>query len=219
MATHSILFAIIAVFQVVNFVLLGLSNSPSLVEFHWQMFAFLDPALAVVMRDSDSKLHYGLWQYCEDGELDECKYIEDGDLVISEDGQMRQLNTARVLLLCSIFFCFLSFISCVLNTIKRKELVTTLHLSLTFMQFLCAGASAALATHVLKIGDWVGVDLGWTLIVFWVGVGMSAFVLFISFLTPCMTFTYSDGNEVPEDKEYSMKKAERSNVYVMSQPF
>ena len=76
-------------------------------------------------------------------------------------------------------------------------------------------ASAALATHVMRVGDWVDISLGWVFTVFWFTVCFTILVLLVSFCAPCIYISYTEQSD--EDDNYYGNPDK--NAYVLSQNF
>jgi len=218
MATRSLLFGCIALLQIIAFALLAVTYIPGMMYFEWKVFSKVDNQLALELRDEGKDMVYGLWHHCIEGKQDTCELIEDGDVVVSSDLRLNELMGARVLQVVATLFALLTFVTAVANTCHRREIITTIHLASALAQLLPAMVSAALATHVMRVGDpdWSECSVGWVLYIYYVTVGFMILVLFISFLAPCMYISYTDDEE--HDDYFEPKKSD-PNSYVLSQHF
>ena len=76
--------------------------------------------------------------------------------------------------------------------------------------------SAALVTHVMRVGDsdWRATSVGWALIIYYVAIGFMIMVMCVSFLAPCMYITYTE-----DDNQQYIEKKSNPNTYALSQNF
>lgn len=212
MAKHSVLFVFIAVIQLGALLLSFFGHLPFLAKYSWKNFIEVNPITNQGMRLLDENvktLIYGVWNYCVGDDMDDCHFIEDDDWVVSDDGRMRELNTARVMLCLTNFFSLCTLISACVNAFLDNRITVSCHLFISYFQFMCQAVFACLATHVLRYGDWEAMSVGWGIVLVWVNVGIILLALFISFLTPCLEVSYTTDDD--DDQ--------RANSYKMSQNF